>query len=190
MKKILIITSSGILVVIILILIAGLYKLNFNKNDQDNINKSNVEVVNTNDPTWQTFVDTNQKITWQYPATLSASYISLVEWPPRVDLSKEVFSCPETGDIKNPNNAIAQKVVNNHTYCVETSSEGAAGSVYTTYIYSLQKGDFLVRVKFPLRYPQCYNYDDPAKTACENEHDNFALDALVDQIASSIKNIK
>lgn len=184
MKKTLIIASPVILGIVILAIIAAVYRSNFTNSD---IYQPNDELINTVDPSWQTFVDANQKISWQYPATLSASYISLVEWPPRLDLSKEVFSCSETSDIQNPSKSVKQKVVNNHTYCVETSSEGAAGSVYTTYTYSLQQNDNLLRVKFPLRYPQCYNYDDPAKIACEDEHNNFALDELVDKIVGSIK---
>lgn len=188
MKKTLIIASSSILVIVALALIAAVCRFNFTNND---IVQPNDEMVNSNEPTWQTFVDTTQKITWQFPVSLlGANYISLAEWPPKISVSKAVLSCPETIVIDSPANTISKRLVDNRSYCVETSGEGAAGSVYTSYTYSTQRDDNLVVAKFTLRYPQCYNYDDPEKTACENEHETFDLDSLIDRIINSMQMVK
>ncbi len=184
MKKTIIIVSSIILAIVVIVAIAGMYKFNFT---DDDIYLPNDEEPKTEETTWKTFSDTAQKISWQYPETLDASYISLAEWPPKISLTQEVFSCPETITIDNPANTIAKKIVNNKTYCIETSSEGAAGSIYTTYTYSTKQEDNLVAAKFTLRYPQCYNYDDSVKAVCEKEYNNFALNELVDKIVNTIK---
>ena len=64
-------------------------------------------------------------------------------------------------------------------YCVESLSEGAAGSTYTSYTYTTLKKGNLVKVNFTLRFPQCDNYDDPQKSECKQERTIFNPDSIV-----------
>lgn len=122
-----------------------------------------------------------------YPENLSAVYISPVEWPPKISLSPGIFSCPETPAESSLPSRTAKRLVDNRLYCVEAASEGAAGSVYTNYIYTTQKNDQLLKFKFVLRYPQCDNYEDPNKTECKTERETFNLDGVIDRIAAGVQ---
>jgi hypothetical protein len=72
------------------------------------------------------------------------------------------------------------------TYCVTKQSEGAAGSVYTTYQYETALGDSIATVLFTLRTPQCLNYDNPQQSACISEQTGFDVDVLADRILDSM----
>jgi hypothetical protein len=65
-------------------------------------------------------------------------------------------------------------------------SEGAAGSVYTTYAYKLYMEKKNVTLSFVIRTPQCANYDDPNKTNCEKEKKEFNVDEMVDKIFETV----
>ncbi len=121
---------------------------------------------------------TAQGITFMYPKELPITYITPQDWPPIVELKAGKFTCAKTG--------VELHTVGNRLYCVTKSSEGAAGSTYTTYQYSTTYGDFVARISFTLRFPQCMNYDNPEQDQCKREQVNFDIDSLADRVASSI----
>ena len=135
---------------------------------------------------WKTLIDKKQGIEFKYPEKLLANYISTVDWPPIVTITPGSFSCVETMGTSSLPSRTLKRTVDNRVYCLEAMSEGAAGSTYTDYVYTTQKDDKIITVKFTLRYPQCDNYDDPAKTNCKNERESFDLDGLIDRIVGSI----
>jgi len=135
---------------------------------------------------WKTFIDEKQGIEFKYPEKLLADYVSALEWPPKVTLATGTFSCVETLGASSLPARTLKRTVDNRVYCLEAMSEGAAGSVYTNYTYTTQKDDKVITVKFILRYPQCDNYDDPAKTNCKNERTSFDLDGIINRIVVSI----
>lgn len=124
-----------------------------------------------------------------YPHPLPTKFISAREWPPRVELVAEDSTC-EVGigvaDNGSPA-SITKKTIFDKEYCVSVSSEGAAGSTYTTYKYKTIHDDYLAEVSFTLRTPQCLNYDEPERSACQVEQGSFYIDALVYRITSSIR---
>lgn len=124
---------------------------------------------------WKTA--TGDGFTFQYPE-LQTKYISAVEWPPEVNVLIAQFLCAE-----------ALQKINGRDYCIGTESGGAAGTIYITRTYNTMKNDRMVTIKFTLRYPECQNYDDPQKSECEKERQEFnpELDNLVDKIAQSVK---
>ncbi len=122
---------------------------------------------------WMTAKDSINSISFQYPKELQATYIHTVDWPPKAAISNAVFTC---------NNAGLVTIINGQQYCITKVSEGAAGSTYTNYSYVTQEDGKLVTLTFSLRFPQCGNYNDPQKTACENERTAFSLDSVVDRI--------
>jgi len=118
-------------------------------------------------------------IQFMYPKQLQTTYISTSPegWPPLVALTAGAYSCAEQDE----------HAVGDRALCVVTTSEGAAGSTYTTYEYITAQGDFLAHVKFTLRFPQCLNYDQPKQGACKAEQGSFDIDGLADRILSSIR---
>ncbi len=126
---------------------------------------------------------------FMYPNPLPTRYVKAQDWPPLVEMSADEFSCTEGNLVASDGSPkhFARHVLGEHTYCVATSVEGAAGSTYTNYEYFTPQGDFLVRVIFTLQTPQCLNYDEPERGLCQEEQASFNVDALVDRIASSIR---
>ena len=74
------------------------------------------------------------------------------------------------------------KKINGRDYCVTISSEGAAGSIYTTYAYVTKIQDKFVSFSFILLATQCDNFDEPEKSACKSERATFSVDNFIDQI--------
>ena len=78
-------------------------------------------------------------------------------------------------------------MVDDRTYCVTKESEGTAGSIYTNSAYALPKDSQTIIFTLSLGAMECDNYDDPQKTACENEREAFDLDSTVDRMVRSVK---
>ena len=152
----------------------SLWTITENTNGSDN----NLWVTITND----------DGITFQYPKELLAKYISVAEWPPTIKVESGNFSCVETPQEKSSMLEItSQRLVDNRIYCVNVKNEGAAGSVYSSYIYTTPKRGKLVSVSFVLRYPNCTNYDEEQSLACTSEREAFDLDATVDRIVQTVR---
>jgi hypothetical protein len=79
-----------------------------------------------------------------------------------------------------------KRKIDGQIYCIESLSEGAAGTIYTQYTYSTIKSGSLIIVSCVIRYPQCINYSEPQRTECANEHETFDLDKIIGHI---IKNL-
>lgn len=127
-------------------------------------------------------------VTYQYPESLSAKYISVAEWPPVVEIETGTFSCNTTPqELSGVSEITSQRIVDGRSYCVNIKHEGAAGSVYSSYVYTTAKDDKLIKVSFTLRYPNCANYDEEQGEACASEREAFDIDATVDRIIQSIK---
>ncbi|NQU87905.1 MAG: hypothetical protein HQ541_19320 [Mariniphaga sp.] len=138
---------------------------------------------------WETFVSVDNGATFLYPENLSTSYIRPQEWPPELLIIDDTeFSCEEGGlGIDGRPGMTMQKQINNIIYCINSVSEGAAGTFYTNYTYTFIKDLKLVKLSLVLAYPQCENYNDPQKTECEEERQIFDLDILINHIAESMQ---
>lgn len=136
---------------------------------------------------WETQQDAGQGITFSYPARLSLEYIHPVQWPPRIEVLNQEFSCKQGGSAIMEGGQVTQKQTNGETYCVTTQQEGAAGSVYSTYAYSWGKNHKTVTITFTLRSVQCANYDESRKIACEQEQASFNVDTLATSILQSVR---
>jgi len=130
----------------------------------------------------------NDGISFQYPEILPTEYIYTQEWPPMVETQSEVYACSETsqGD-SSLTEIIAQRVINSRIYCINVKHEGAAGSVYSSYVYTTPKNGKLVSISFTLRYSSCRNYYKDDSDVCLSEREAFNLDELVDNIFQTIK---
>lgn len=145
---------------------------------------------------WLTFNDTTQGISFRYPKSLNAKYIYTNQWPPKITLfSRGTIACVSSAAnyVTPKTDTVDGKIISNRHYCVETHSEGAAGSTYVTLHYSTDQNVFDdkynkgVTIHFVLQYPQCANYPDLQMTECQKERNTFDVDNLVEQIVQSIK---
>jgi hypothetical protein len=126
-------------------------------------------------------------VSFRYPEKLTAEYISVVEWPPTVEIKSGDFYCAETPqEVSGMMEITSQRVVDNRIYCVNVKNEGAAGSVYSSYIYMTPVRGKLVSASFVLRYANCANYDEERNRACASEREAFDLDATVDRIVQTV----
>ncbi len=127
-------------------------------------------------------------ISFQYPEKLTTKYIFTQEWPPTIKIESGNFSCVETPQEKSSMIEItSQRLVNNRIYCINVKNEGAAGSIYSSYVYTTPIKGKLVSVSFVLRYPNCANYDEEQNQACASEREAFDLDATVDRIIQTVR---
>lgn len=128
---------------------------------------------------WKEYVDPESGISFGYPETFSAEYISSVDLPPRLVLYDWSFSCSE-GRAEMAETSAA--TINGKEYCVTEESDGAAGSVYTKYSFATAEGEKTAVLTFTARFVQCGNYDEDQMAACEEERSAFDINGLADQI--------
>lgn len=118
-----------------------------------------------------------------YNTALNTKYISAVgEWSPKVTFVKSEFVCNVGGSEINSNGITIKKLIGDKEYCITTKIEGAAGSIYATYVYSMKIGEQIATTTFVLQFVQCANYDDPKKTECQNERASFNPDIIASDI--------
>jgi len=135
---------------------------------------------------WTTTTDA-RGVTFQYPKELLAKYVSVVEWPPVIKIETGTYSCQTTPqEISSMSDITSQRLVDDRTYCVNIKNEGAAGSVYSSYVYTTTKNGKLVKVSFTLQYPNCNNYDEVQSQACASEREAFDIDSTIDRIVQSV----
>ncbi len=137
---------------------------------------------------WKTYTDSVSKISFKYPEKLDTKYITLVDWPPAVNLEKGKITCLEAGEEEERAGKTEEIKINGNVYCLTTVLGAAAGSMYTEYAYAkaLASGDTAI-LTFSTRQPQCANYDEPKKSECEAERNSFDINQLINSILVSIE---
>lgn len=125
------------------------------------------------------------------PDIFKAGYISFSNYVSNVFKAEEyprLESWVENGEIacnETPLESslllrISKKEMNGKKYCIASSSEGAAGSVYAQYSYTTVIKDNVYVINFVARYNNCGNYPKEELVKCATERENFNLDVLVD----------
>jgi hypothetical protein len=148
---------------------------------------------------WKTFTNTKQGVSFKYPenpvtselSTNTAVYISIVDWPPQIQIINERFACIEAGLETGRAGRTTRAIVNGHEYCVTTIQEGAAGSVYTQYAYAFpfttsNSTSKTAIFTFTMRFPQCLNYNPPQRSQCQQAQASFDVNKVVDQMARTV----
>lgn len=138
------------------------------------------------DKDWLYATDTSIGATFRFPEKFPTEYITPNDWRPKVQILSQEFTCTPAGDEFSRAGKTEPIMVNGHQYCRTEESEGAAGSTYTMYAYAFAKGNGTAIFTFSTQSVQCSNYDDPQKTACENERKTFTPDSIVDKMASTL----
>jgi hypothetical protein len=130
--------------------------------------------------------ENNQQVKGDSLNVDSLKYISALDWPPKLQIINEAFSCTEAGNSTERAGATEMRTINGRNYCVTEVVQGAAGSIYTQYAYAYEKDGKTNILTFSLRFSQCGNYDEPSKSECENERQTFNPDDLLDQYARTL----
>jgi len=138
---------------------------------------------------WLVYASTTQSLEFKYPEKFPTLYLHPTAWPPKLTVASGRLICTTTSpESSSPAfEQIKSKQINGGNYCVQSLSEGAAGSIYTDYTYSTAKAGKVISLSFTIQAVQCGNYDEPQKSACETERSNFDLDNLMDEIMSSVQ---
>ena len=141
---------------------------------------------------WLSFTDTDREknISFRYPNDLGKKYIFTEDWPPVVSVINQPYTCQPTDPTSSLATRTIERKIDNRTYCIVMSSEGAVGSVYTSYSYTTPWKGKLLNITFTLRYPQCQNYPEAEQAACADERQDFDIDALVDKITNRVSSLK
>lgn len=148
------------------------------------INENNNSEADNN--LWTTTTN-DQGITFQYPKALLAKYVNITEWPPVIKIETGAYSCKITPqEVSSMSDITSERMADNRTYCVNIKNEGAAGSVYSSYVYTIAKNGKLVKISFTLQYPNCNNYVEEQNKACTSEREAFDIDSTVDRIVQTI----
>ena len=80
-----------------------------------------------------------------------------------------------------------KRKIDGRIYCIESTNEGAAETIYTQYAYFTLKNGNLITVSCVIRYPQCMNYSEPYNSECANEHEPFNLDKIISLIVKNLR---
>jgi len=138
---------------------------------------------------WKTFTDPQTGLTFKYPPTLGTKYIfaNNDNWPPLISASSGAVR-PQTDSAGTQYCTQPVRMINGHPYCVLEQEDGALGTTFSNYTYSLPQPaqHRTLAVSFTLGSPECGNYSEPQLSDCVNERESFDIDKLVDSIVSTV----
>ncbi|MDK2949143.1 MAG: translocator protein [Patescibacteria group bacterium] len=128
----------------------------------------------------------NEQISFKIP-NIFTQYMSAQDWEiemnnEEINIKDGEIECNETPLTSSLGSGVYKKVINDRVYCVNMSSEGAAGSVYTKYYYHTLKDNDIISISVTIRATQCYNYDEPQATECITERESFNIDNFISNI--------
>ncbi|MBA7533108.1 hypothetical protein ES705_25343 [subsurface metagenome] len=82
------------------------------------------------------------------------------KYPTKFKITEGQIDCKETSSESGSLPRTVKRKIDGRIYCIESSSEGAVGTIYTQYTYSTIKSGSLIMVICVIRYPQCINYSE------------------------------
>lgn len=184
--------------IILVSILCGLFVFFVKKNSKNSVSKKEENTSqNSNAGTPDNTESNNNSLeTWlyskeghyifKYPASLETHFINTVNWPPSLSVESKSFSCNVGGEAIKAEGLTKLEKVGDTDFCITSLEQGAAGSIYTDYIYSFKKENQVFSFSFTLREPQCMNYDNPDQTNCINEENTFNLNSLILKISQTV----
>ena len=133
-------------------------------------------------PAAQTIPPANSHTGASVSTALPAPYVSVQQnWPPTIQNSAAAYACSVGAGNADLGENTVQKIINGRTYCLHTSSEGAAGSSYRTFSYTTasQTGTGTETATFILRYENCSAYDGAQQSQCSAAQSGLDIDGIV-----------
>lgn len=136
---------------------------------------------------WLEYADAQRGISFRHPPDFGTQYIHALDWPPMLQLIEGPFECTEAGEETARAGRTELETIGGRRYCVTRVTEGAAGSIYTSYAYAFETDGDVAILTFSARAVQCGNYDEPQKTECEAERAAFDPGAMIDAVARTVE---
>ncbi len=109
------------------------------------------------------------------------------EYQPKFTITKGEIDCRETASENRLISKTVKREIDGRIYCIESKSEGAAGTIYAEYSYATNKNDHLVIVSGVIRYSQCMNYSEPEQSQCMVERERFDIDKIIGCIVDNLR---
>ncbi|MDP2585361.1 MAG: hypothetical protein Q8P29_00610, partial [Candidatus Levybacteria bacterium] len=110
----------------VFILLAGIVVFAKSRNSQENKVLPTTKpfpTIESQSTGWKTFKDESQNVTFDYPQDLSTKYIHPQEWPPKITVSTNSFSCNEGGlGINGRPGMTIRKMMDGRDYCIDSVS--------------------------------------------------------------------
>ncbi len=114
---------------------------------------------------------------------VSNKYMSLIDWPPKLEVLDEPFSCSDSGNISGRAGRSERRIIEGRTYCVTQVDEAAAGSLCRQYVYATEVEDKTYILTFSVRSSQCLNYgEETEQKECQAEQSNFNPDLFIHRL--------
>ena len=135
---------------------------------------------------WLAYTDSQRGVAFRYPPDFGTRYIRGLDWPPMIQLLEGPLQCTEAGSETARAGRTERADVDGRRYCVTRVTEGAAGSIYTSYAYAFEKDGRVAILTFSARAVQCGNYDEPQKSECNAERQTFDPGMLIDAVARTV----
>lgn len=132
-------------------------------------------------------VSTENGVIFQYPETITTTYVTASKWPPKAEVKDAPMECVSAEDEISLGGTTEKRNILGREYCVEVLVEGSTGSTYREYIYSTEMGNKVVSLDFTLQFPQCLNYPKSKQEACTLAQNTFSVDTLVARIIHTVQ---
>lgn len=136
---------------------------------------------------WLEHADAQRGISFRHPPDFGTQYIHALDWPPMLQVIEGPLECTEAGEETARAGRTELETIGGRRYCVTRVTEGAAGSIYTSYAYAFEMDGGVAILTFSARAVQCANYDEPQKTECESERAAFDPGAIIDAVALTLE---
>jgi hypothetical protein len=136
---------------------------------------------------WLEYADSQRGISFRYPPDFGTQFIRALDWPPMLELTAGPFECTEAGEETARAGRTELATIGGRRYCVTRVTEGAAGSIYTSYAYAFEHDGGVAILTFSARAVQCGNYDEPQRGECEAERAAFDPGTLIDAVARTLE---
>lgn len=126
-------------------------------------------------------------VTFRYPESFATEYVEAYDWPPKFAIQNTPLSCAAAGAPEKRAGRTEPRLIGGRRFCVTDIAGAAAGSRYDQYAYAFEADARTVYMTFTIRSPNCGNYDEPQRSACEREQQSFDIDDIVGRIAASVR---
>jgi hypothetical protein len=169
----------GVIVVLVLIGIGVLIAVLSKQKEMDQA------FVPGDTASWETHTD--DRVAFQYPESIPAGYVTLIDWPPQVQVLGGDFSCTEAGNETDRAGATREKTISGRAYCItKVTDSDTAGTMYTQYAYGTEVSGTYVMMTFSARMLPCDSYEGATQNTCDREQKSFDVDAIASRIAETI----